>query len=337
MMDYKQMAEIVTKEVDAILERKRRRSILIKRVSLTASGLCAAAIVGLGVWHNDAIKNAFHHNEPLVIEDIPENTETKTTQSTLGTTAETTTAATTYPIHKTTNKTTSVQAETSNTATEITSASSTTEKNVLTTQITTASSETENISTALTVSVSEAVYSYETTQNSLPLTQEITETADRPTTTSTTQKQTVTSTTPPDVTLNITTSTTSAPDPNDDNTVEIEVIVKIAAKDIDTNENIDGVNVSFFRNYSISHRTIVQNITLGNEISETLPINITLYKGSTAQFGVCIGKIPPDYELVQEDPNNYDYYSKYVEFTEDPAEVPEIIFYLRKIEFEELQ
>ena len=50
MMDYKEMAEIVTKEVDAILERKRIRAMRIKRISLTASGLCAAVLVCFGVW-----------------------------------------------------------------------------------------------------------------------------------------------------------------------------------------------------------------------------------------------------------------------------------------------
>lgn len=64
MMDYKQMAELAMKEGDAILERKKRRAILIKRISLTVSSLCAVAIVCIGVWRNDTIKNAFHHKDP---------------------------------------------------------------------------------------------------------------------------------------------------------------------------------------------------------------------------------------------------------------------------------
>ena len=51
MMDYKEMAEIVTREVDAILERKKIRAKRIKKVSLAVSGLCAAVIVGVGAWH----------------------------------------------------------------------------------------------------------------------------------------------------------------------------------------------------------------------------------------------------------------------------------------------
>ena len=51
MMDYKEMAEIVTREVDAILERKKIRAKRIKKVSLAVSWLCAAVIVGVGAWH----------------------------------------------------------------------------------------------------------------------------------------------------------------------------------------------------------------------------------------------------------------------------------------------
>ena len=90
MMDYKQMAEIVTKEVDAILERKKRHAIIVKRVSLTVSGLCAVGIVGVGIWHNDKIKNAIHHdNDPSVITEISETTS-ENAVSTVVTTKETT-------------------------------------------------------------------------------------------------------------------------------------------------------------------------------------------------------------------------------------------------------
>lgn len=51
MMDYKEMAEMVTREVDAILERKKIRATRIKKVSLAVSGLCAAVIVCVGAWH----------------------------------------------------------------------------------------------------------------------------------------------------------------------------------------------------------------------------------------------------------------------------------------------
>ena len=77
MMDYKQMAELAMKEGDAILERKKRRAILIKRVSLTVSSLCAVAIVCFGVWRNDTIKNAFPHKDPsFIIEEQVTTTST---------------------------------------------------------------------------------------------------------------------------------------------------------------------------------------------------------------------------------------------------------------------
>ena len=77
MMDYKQMAELVMKEGDAILERQKRRAIMIKRISLTVSSLCAVAIVCFGVWRNDTIKNAFPHKDPsFIIEEQVTTTST---------------------------------------------------------------------------------------------------------------------------------------------------------------------------------------------------------------------------------------------------------------------
>ena len=115
MMDYKQMAEIVTKEVDAILERKKRRAILIKRISITASGLCAAAIVGIGVWHSREIKPSLEHSDIPVISETPETTqqsdtavtETVTTASSAERTSVITTAQTTAVRTETSAKTSS--------------------------------------------------------------------------------------------------------------------------------------------------------------------------------------------------------------------------------------
>lgn len=118
MMDYKQMAEIVTKEVDAILERKKRRAIIVKRVSLSASGICAAGIVGIGIWHNDKIKNAIHHDDPSVITEISENTTTEKTALTTVNTTETTDIVKTTSVNNTTTKTSSAKAETSEVKTD---------------------------------------------------------------------------------------------------------------------------------------------------------------------------------------------------------------------------
>ena len=56
MMDYDKTAEIVKREVEAKLQKKRKRIIAIKRVSFTVSSLCAAIIIGIGVWNKDNIR-----------------------------------------------------------------------------------------------------------------------------------------------------------------------------------------------------------------------------------------------------------------------------------------
>lgn len=94
MMDYKQMAELVMKEGDAILERQKRRAILIKRVSLTVSSLCAVAIVCIGVWRNDSIKNAFHHKDPsLIIEEQVTTTSANASATSTSTSTDTQTTS----------------------------------------------------------------------------------------------------------------------------------------------------------------------------------------------------------------------------------------------------
>ena len=82
MTEYNPITDLVIKEGDAILERKRRRAITVKRVSLSASGLCAAGIIGIGVWHNNNIKNAIHHDDPSVITAISQTTTTENPSST---------------------------------------------------------------------------------------------------------------------------------------------------------------------------------------------------------------------------------------------------------------
>lgn len=78
MMDYKRMAEIVSKEVDLKLEKKRKRTILVKRISFSVSGICAAIVVCAGIWHNDAVKNAFRNKNP---DTIISETDTTTSPS----------------------------------------------------------------------------------------------------------------------------------------------------------------------------------------------------------------------------------------------------------------
>jgi|GEM_PF-2700562 len=187
MMDYKQMAEIVTKEVDAILERKKRRAILIKRISITASGLCAAAIVGIGVWHSREIKPSLEHSDIPVISETSETTQQSSeysetaTSSIITADATTETAVTSSEYDITSASETSLSSTvTVNTdvSSESTSESATT-KNNFTTQTTSTSTEKAVTST-----------SYVTAKTST--TRAITTTMPVSTTTRTTTKVTVT-------------------------------------------------------------------------------------------------------------------------------------------------
>jgi cytoskeletal protein RodZ len=122
-MDYKEMAEIVTKEVDAILERKRIRSMRIKRISLTASGLCAAVLVCFGVWKlRPSLENKNNFDDTNIV--ITTVTTAETTVTSTQTTPPLTTATkteTTASSAKTTSISTKA-AETKTTAAKATAA-----------------------------------------------------------------------------------------------------------------------------------------------------------------------------------------------------------------------
>lgn len=52
-MDYKTMAEIVKSRGDRILEEKRVRRIRIRRITSGVAAMCAALIIGFGIWHSN--------------------------------------------------------------------------------------------------------------------------------------------------------------------------------------------------------------------------------------------------------------------------------------------
>ncbi len=85
MMDYKQMTEIVKKEVEARREKKRRQMVIIRRVSFTVSSLCAAIIICFGAWNNEHIRKALRKDlitQPSEITDTESNTKTSDIQAT---------------------------------------------------------------------------------------------------------------------------------------------------------------------------------------------------------------------------------------------------------------
>lgn len=174
MIDYKQIADLVIKEGDAILERKRRRAITVKRVSLSASGLCAAGIVGLGVWRNDKIKIAIHNGDPSVITEISENTTTENIVLTTVNPTETTDIVKTTSFNNTTTKISSAKAETSEVKTDSIN-TSTSEKNTIVTI------PSNNVLTTTTKNTSDVNEEKTQTTNSIEIT-------DIHTTTATTEK-----------------------------------------------------------------------------------------------------------------------------------------------------
>lgn len=78
MMDYKEMSAIIKERVHEVNYNKMLRARRIKQISFSMSGLCAAAIVGFGVWHNKDVKNAVHYENDS---NIIEYTTTSTTDT----------------------------------------------------------------------------------------------------------------------------------------------------------------------------------------------------------------------------------------------------------------
>ena len=76
------VAERVLKRSNEIVEKRKKRSAMIKKISFSVSGMCAAVIIGIGVWHNNNIKNAIHHDDPSVITEISQTTTTENPSST---------------------------------------------------------------------------------------------------------------------------------------------------------------------------------------------------------------------------------------------------------------
>ncbi|MBO7472905.1 MAG: hypothetical protein J6U00_02690 [Ruminococcus sp.] len=90
MRSYKEIADIVREQGDAILERRRIRAQRIKRISCAVSGLCAAVIIGAAVWHNSALNKAPNPDFGKIPVVTPTETTAVTTKEASVTTASTT-------------------------------------------------------------------------------------------------------------------------------------------------------------------------------------------------------------------------------------------------------
>ena len=139
------IAERIFEKGDEILEERRKRSAMIKKLSLSVSGLCAAAIAGVFVLHNDDVKNAVHHEDIPIITETSQTTEYET--PTVTTASETTGAASASTEKKNTATSTFV--------TKTTSA----EKAVVNTETTAVSISTENITSQTSSAYQTAVTS----------------------------------------------------------------------------------------------------------------------------------------------------------------------------------
>ena len=110
MREYDEMtlkvAERVLKRSNEIIRQRERHSAFIKRLSFSASGLCAALVIGVTVWHMS--ESAPTLNNETDDTDIVISTETTSENNTV-TTTSITTAAKTTSIHKTTVSTESTK------------------------------------------------------------------------------------------------------------------------------------------------------------------------------------------------------------------------------------
>lgn len=103
MKDYKEVAESVFRKSDIIIEARQRRVNKIRRISFAASGMCAAAVIGVTVLKTNVIRHPvedphnrnntssiiYEYNATEPATDSPEATE----PITKGSTAEPVTAA----------------------------------------------------------------------------------------------------------------------------------------------------------------------------------------------------------------------------------------------------
>lgn len=94
MKSYEDITERVFRKGDAILEKRRRKTAIIKRTSLAVSGICAVVLVSFGVWKNNDIRNAvnnYYDDFQIITED--ESVTQTNTEITVQTSVTSTTPA----------------------------------------------------------------------------------------------------------------------------------------------------------------------------------------------------------------------------------------------------
>lgn len=83
MKEFDETVASIIKKGNAIIDKRRARTAMIKRTSYTVSGICAAIIIGIGIWHNSVLKNADNDifPEDNIIEEVVSDTVTTTQTS----------------------------------------------------------------------------------------------------------------------------------------------------------------------------------------------------------------------------------------------------------------
>lgn len=145
MKTYDETIDAIFSKGDALIEQRRQKSVKIKQTSYAVSGVCAAAIVGVGIWRMNDLKK-LPDNRHSEIETVEEMTTTSTQTETY-----TTTSTFVSDTEKTKNTT---AATTKNTVTYSTKNVTTKSKTTETTQITDKTSITESQSRKTTVQAS---------------------------------------------------------------------------------------------------------------------------------------------------------------------------------------
>ena len=83
---YEKSAKWLIKRGDAIISERKRKSAIIRKISFSVSGLCAAVIVCVGVWHFSLSpqmpNDGFIHSNYIFVTEPTTNTVTNRTVTT---------------------------------------------------------------------------------------------------------------------------------------------------------------------------------------------------------------------------------------------------------------
>lgn len=126
-MDKRRKCALALMELgDSIIEKKRRRASIIRRAAFSVSGLCAAVLIGVGIWSNSAVQTP-PDREPsssIMMTETSPATESPQTTAVPSPTVTGTVPSTERQAPARTESTTSVSSETVeipvNTATPVT-------------------------------------------------------------------------------------------------------------------------------------------------------------------------------------------------------------------------